>query len=77
MSNDLFRWRKQASADEWKRLASMAGTTVGYLNQIAYGFRRPSARKAEIIEVATRNFGAYQPVTKENLVFTIPRGKTA
>ncbi len=29
---------KQASSEEWKRLAALAKTSVGYLDQIAYAF---------------------------------------
>ena len=46
MSNELLRWRKEASSEEWKRLAALAKTSVGYLDQIAYGFRRASPDKA-------------------------------
>lgn len=45
MSNELLRWRKEASSEEWKRLAALAKTSVGYLDQIAYGFRRASLIK--------------------------------
>lgn len=45
MSNELLRWRKEASSEEWKRLAALANTSVGYLDQIAYGFRRASQIK--------------------------------
>ena len=76
MSNELLRWRKEASTDEWMRLAALAKTSVGYLDQIAYGFRRASPGKASDIEAATKNFTAFEPVTKENLVFA-PQRPTA
>lgn len=28
MSNELLRWRKEASSEEWKRLAALANTEV-------------------------------------------------
>ncbi|QXX82918.1 transcriptional regulator [Providencia sp. R33] len=68
MSNELLRWRKEASQDDWKLLAQLAGTSVGYLNLIAYGNRRASPRKAEDIEEATKHF-KYETVKKEALVF--------
>lgn len=43
MSNELLRWRKEASSEEWKRLAALAKTSVGYLDQIAYGLLTTSA----------------------------------
>lgn len=45
MSNELLRWRKGATSDEWFQLAKLAKTTVGYLDQIAYGNRRASLKK--------------------------------
>lgn len=77
MNNDLFRWRKEASSDEWSKLAILANTSVGYLDQIAYGFRRASPDKAEKIEEATKKFTALNPVTKENLVFAKIRATAA
>ncbi|EIU7559303.1 MULTISPECIES: antirepressor [Providencia] len=68
MSNELLRWRKEASQDDWVLLAQLAGTSVGYLNQIAYGNRRASPEKAGDIEEATKQF-KYQEVKKEALVF--------
>jgi len=73
MNNDLLRWRKEASADEWSKLAFLADTTIGYLNLIAYGVRRPSPDKAKKIEDATKEFPSIQPVTKESLVFANQR----
>ncbi|WP_261247895.1 transcriptional regulator [Serratia ficaria] len=77
MSNDLLRWRKEASSDEWSKLAALAGTSVGYLDQIAYGFRRASPGKAKQIEAATEKFESITPVTKENLVFSAVRASAA
>ncbi|PHM50155.1 transcriptional regulator [Xenorhabdus sp. KK7.4] len=69
MSNDLLRWRKESSQKDWERLAQLAGTSAGYLNQIAYGNRRASPAIAERIETATRQFLKVTPVKKELLVF--------
>ncbi|EIC84025.1 hypothetical protein [Serratia sp. M24T3] len=77
MNNDLLRWRKEASSDEWLKLAILANTSVGYLDQIAYGFRRASPGKAKQIEAATKEFSAIDPVTKENLVFAKVRATAA
>ncbi|BBQ66579.1 transcriptional regulator [Klebsiella pneumoniae] len=77
MSNELLRWRKDASTGEWAQLAKLANTTVGYLDQIAYGNRRASPEKAEAIEEATKGFSHYQPVSKESLVFSRPRCSAA
>lgn len=77
MSNDLLRWRKESSTEEWALLAAKAKTSVGYLDQIAYGFRRASPGKASEIEEATKNFNKHQPVTKESLVFAPSRASAA
>lgn len=77
MGNELLRWRKEASADEWNRLAALAKTSVGYLDQIAYGFRRASPGKASAIEEATNHFTGYVPVKKEQLVFAPQRATAA
>lgn len=69
MNNDLLRWRKEASKEEWALLAHRAMTTVGYLNQLAYGFRKASPSKALLIENASNEFSPRKPVSKENLVF--------
>ncbi|MFS1539258.1 MAG: transcriptional regulator [Candidatus Phlomobacter fragariae] len=75
MTNDLLRWRKESTQDDWVRLAQLAGTSVGYLNLVAYGYRRASPKKAEQIELATKKFH-YLPVKKELLVFTILKTST-
>lgn len=67
--NDLLRWKKQATKEQWDRLAQLAETTVGHLNQLAYGFRRASAEKAIDISSATMKFRDPNPVTKEAIVF--------
>ena len=77
MSNELLRWRRGATTDEWSRLATLAKTTVGYLDQIAYGNRRASPEKAMAIEIATQSFHRQAPVLKENLVFTMSRNTAA
>lgn len=69
MSNDLLRWRKEASKEEWALLAEKANTSVGYLDLLAYGFRRASPMKAQKIENASLEFVPRKPVTKESLVF--------
>jgi len=77
MGNELLRWRKEATTDQWFRLASLAKTTVGYLDQIAYGFRRASPGKARAIEEATKSFNGLKPVNKEQLVFAPQRASAA
>jgi len=77
MTNDLLRWRKASSPEEWSQLAKLAKTSVGYLDQIAYGFRRASPGKASDIECATKQFSRHAPVTKESLVFATVRATAA
>lgn len=77
MSNDLLRWRKESSPSDWEMLARKAKTSVGYLDQIAYGFRRASPSKAAEIEIATKSFEKYPVVTKESLVFAPSRASAA
>lgn len=77
MSNDLLRWRKDADKDEWAELAQLVGTSVGYMNLIAYGVRRASPERAEAIEEGTKQIGKYQPVTKESLVFASVKDNAA
>ena len=77
MSNELLRWRKESSAEDWVSLAVLAKTSVGYLDQIAYGFRRASPGKAQAIEEATKKFTDYTPVKKESLVFAPQRATAA
>jgi len=69
MNNELLRWRKDASKEEWALLAGKAMTTVGYLDQLAYGFRKASPSKAAQIEKASAEFTSRKSVTKESLVF--------
>nr|WP_318382706.1 transcriptional regulator [uncultured Enterobacter sp.] len=77
MGNELLRWRKSATTDEWAQLASLAKTTTGYLDQIAYGNRRASPEKASAIEEATHSFTSHDPVSKESLVFAYQRNNAA
>lgn len=77
MSNELLRWRKGATSSEWSELAKLANTTVGYLDQIAYGNRRASPEKALAIETASGHFTSQAPVLKESLVFASPRNTAA
>lgn len=77
MSNELLRWRKGATTNEWAELAKLANTTTGYLDQIAYGNRRASPEKAEAIENASKEFSNQTPVSKESLVFSRPRFSAA
>jgi transcriptional regulator with XRE-family HTH domain len=58
------------SADEWKRLAQLSGTSVAYLNQMALGFRRPSVAMAERIEAAVPKVSPSLGLTKESLIFS-------
>lgn len=72
MSKELHRWRKESRKIDpvlWARLAELAGTSAGYLNEIAYGNRTPSPRKARAIADATQQIPEVKPVTKESLLF--------
>ncbi|MDC9612335.1 transcriptional regulator [Xenorhabdus khoisanae] len=74
MKNDLHRWKKEASKEDWSNLAQIVGTSAGYLNLIAGGFRRASPNMASRIEEGTKQFGKLTPVKKENLIFmTLPK----
>lgn len=77
MSNDLLRWRQAASKTDWVTLAQLAKTTTGYLDQIAYGFRRASPSMAGKIELGTNQFKDLPKVTKEDLVFCELKTKAA
>jgi hypothetical protein len=50
-------------------LACRAGTSAGYLNLIAYGYRNASPRLALAIESASRLFPDKNLIKKEQLVF--------
>lgn len=63
------------SADEWRRLAQLSGTSVAYLNQMALGFRRPSVAMAERIEEAVSKVSPTLKLSKESLIFS-PLRKT-
>lgn len=69
MVNPLLKWRKSATPQEWLQLARKAGTTPGYLNLVAYGYRNASPRLAHAIELATLTFAGKACVSKESLVF--------
>ncbi|MBI6547819.1 transcriptional regulator [Xenorhabdus lircayensis] len=75
MKNDLHRWKREASKDDWSDLAQIVGTSVGYLNLIAGGFRRASPNMASRIEDGTKKFNGLIPVKKENLIFMDPPKK--
>ncbi len=45
--NPLKNWMQSASPDEKKRLAALADTTVGTLNQIAGGYRTQGEARVE------------------------------
>jgi len=77
MINELLRWRKEATKEDWAKLAELSVTTTGYLDQIAYGWRRASPTKAEHIQKATIEIKKYRPVTKESLVFAPQRIQAA
>lgn len=69
MYNQLHRWRLSSSADDWKKLAELSNTSPGYLNQLAYGNRNPSAALAKKIEKASKAFLDKPALSKESLVF--------
>lgn len=70
MDNQLLTWRKSATTKEWEELARKAGTSIGYLNLIAYGYRNASPKLAVAIESASKTFTNRNVLTKESLVFT-------
>ena len=69
MYNQLHRWRLSSTAEEWKKLAELSGTSAGYMNQLAYGNRNPSAALAKKIEKASLAFLDKPMLSKESLVF--------
>lgn len=69
MTNQLLNWRKTSTSEEWLELAKKAGTTIGYLNLVAYGYRNASPRLASSIEMASQSFDGKMMIKKENLVF--------
>jgi len=77
MTNDLLRWRQEATKEDWSQLAQLAKTSVGYLDQIAYGYRRASPQMAESIEKGTKIFKRFKAVSKEKLVFAELKTKAA
>ena len=74
--NDLLRWRKQATKEKWEQLAKLASTTVGNLDQLAYGFRGASPKKASDIANASLKFRDPKPMTKEAIAFPPVRKTT-
>lgn len=68
MPRELLSWRKSATAEQWSKLAELSDTSTGYLDQLAYGFRTPSPKKASQIEEASKSF-SLPVLNKENLVF--------
>jgi len=77
MINDLLRWRQEATKEDWSRLAQLAQTSTGYLDQLAYGYRRASPQMAESIEKGTKLFKGFKSVSKERLVFAELKTKAA
>ncbi|MDU4943868.1 MAG: transcriptional regulator [Mixta calida] len=77
MINDLLRWRQEATKEDWSKLAQLAKTSTGYLDQIAYGYRRASPQMAENIEKGTKIFKRFKSVSKEKLVFAELKTKAA
>ncbi|MEI2630068.1 transcriptional regulator [Erwinia aphidicola] len=69
MNNQLLNWRRTSTSSEWLELAKKSGTTVGYLNLVAYGYRNASPRLAMAIEKASETFLKKSPIKKEKLVF--------
>ncbi|HGU6444116.1 TPA: transcriptional regulator [Citrobacter amalonaticus] len=69
MAGDLLSLRNAVTREEWERISLLSGTSSAYLNQIALGFRRPSATLAEKIEKAVCRVRPGTSLTKENLVF--------
>lgn len=53
MSKKLRNWLEHADPGQRERLATLARTSHGYLNQLAYGYRIASAEIAGRIEKAT------------------------
>lgn len=76
MENVLLSWRRSATKDEWIQLAKLSGTTIGYLNLVAYGYRKASPKLAFLIEAASQNFTDKNVISKESLVFASLKTKT-
>ncbi|MNC54527.1 hypothetical protein D3C75_1040130 [compost metagenome] len=53
MTTQMQAWLKKATATERSRVAAKAGTSVGYLYQIAGGHRRPSLELSKKLRDAT------------------------
>lgn len=53
MTTQMQEWLKKATASERDRVAAAAGTSVGYLYQIAGGHRKPSLELSKKLQAAT------------------------
>ncbi|NVZ22662.1 transcriptional regulator [Pseudomonas costantinii] len=53
MSSQMHEWLKTAATSERNRVATLAGTSVGYLYQIAGGHRRASLELSKKLQIAT------------------------
>lgn len=71
MENELLSWRRASTKEEWHALAVKSGTSIGYLNLIAYGYRNASPKLATSIEAASRTFVG-KTLKREMLVFPHP-----
>lgn len=49
----LLNWIRESDEVEAARLCEEAGTSLGYLRQVAYGNKKPSAEKAAAFERVT------------------------
>jgi len=49
----LIAWLKSVSDEDAASLCTSAGTSLGYLRQVAYGNKKPSAEKAAAFERIT------------------------
>ncbi|WP_446030603.1 transcriptional regulator [Lelliottia amnigena] len=72
MENELLSWRRASTKEEWQALAVKSGTSTGYLNLIAYGYRNASPKLATSIEAASRTFVGKKTLKREMLVFPHP-----
>jgi hypothetical protein len=54
-------------------LAKRAKTTLGYIQQIRYGNRRPSPELARDIEVAAQDMGIH--LTRAELLYSQPKAR--
>lgn len=54
MTTQMQEWLKKATAPERDRVAAEAGTSVGYLYQIAGGHRNPSLELSKKLQAASK-----------------------